>query len=1564
MRAIWTILKYLSRSCTSVSTALVFVLAMCLSGVVVARAQVPASGEIVLNQATLLGALPSSGGSQSGGEPAGDTMAVNSNGDLIATDTFGNDILLFTPQGTTPTVLGSISNPNGVAVDSQNNLYIGLSYTSTVLKIPYVNGTYAAIAATSSSTPNCTGSDTAECIMSNVSLASGSGVVSMVFDAKGDMFFGTTNQNQEGNNPNSIYECTVACLNTGSPVPTLLFTELTASAPNTTGQLSIGGLALDAAGDVFFTDSAIGTANNQESFSSNVKELVITSGTYATDPTVIYAYAPSVPVNFGAEIDGVAVTANGTVYALFQGPQATQMADPSIVAFPEASGGTYSSSTAYLVSTQNGKLMTSDAFGNLYIADDGGNIYEITLDNVTAAPSAVGVASTATNITTILNDGGCTTPPMVSFTPTGTAASAFSAATTGTCMATVTTGAAGASYATTLSFTPAAVGTVSATLTLADNNGSQGTATVSGNGTGTVATPAFSLAGGTYTGTQTVTITDATVGTSIYYTTDGSTPGANTGTSTLYSGPITVSASETVNAIAVDAGDTSSAIAMAAYVINVPGGSATPTFTVAAGTYTTPQQIIISDTSAGVAIYYTTDGSTPGAGTGTSILYSGPIAVTQTETINAIATGGGFGNSGIATALYTIDLPASAFQNVVMSQVTEIGPAAVPSAGGSQSGSVPAGDSMAVNSLGDVIFTDTFGNETLLLSPGVTTPTVLGTTSNPNGVAVDSQNNLFMGFSYSPTVVKVPYSGGTTNAGYAAISVPTSSTPNCTGSDTAECVMSNLTTGSSSSADIVSLLFDAAGDLFYSTGNASGGAGTSNAIFECTAACLYTGTPAAKLIFVEPTASAPSTAGQLNIGGMAFDAQGDLFFTDSAVSSTTTQESFSSNLNELVNTSGTYATDPTVIYHYAPTAVSQYGAEIDGVAVAGNGTVYIVIQAGSGTQAAAPGVLAFPLVSGMYSSSTSYLAAVADVSSAIVSLNGKSMTNDALGNLYIADDSGNIYEVAVDNLTAATAPVQNPTTTTNIYTILNDGGCTATPPTVTFAVTGTAASAFSAATTGTCTATTTLSSTGGAAFATTLTFTPTAVGTNSATLTATDSLNNTGVAAASGAGTPAPPAATPAFSVVAGTYTTVQTVTITDTSTAASIYYTTDGSTPTSSSTLYTAPITVGVTETLNAIATGNGFATSPVATALYTVNLPAAATPTFSVAAGTYTTAQTVSIADTSTGVLIYYTTDGSTPGNGTGTSVLYGGPITVSSTETINAIAVPSSATVSFTNSAVATALYTVNLPVAATPTFLPAAGTYEAVQTVTIADATAGAAIYYTTDGSMPMVGSGTAVPYSGSIQVAATETINAIAVATNYSNSAMATAAYTITLPAPALTITSSDSTVTATAGGTGTVTLTITANAAFNGTMGFACSGFLPIGATCAFSPTSLTVLAGANSTTTLTVAVPAATAALHHGPSPLLPGSMMAAALCILGFRKRRRLQMLLLFVVSAIGLTMFNGCTTTSSKSSTSGQFVVTVTGVSCPVTDLTCASMPQAPPAPQPTSASTSIPLILTVQ
>ena len=78
--------------------------------------------------------------------------------------------------------------------------------------------------------------------------------------------------------------------------------------------------------------------------------------------------------------------------------------------------------------------------------------------------------------------------------------------------------------------------------------------------------------------------------------------------------------------------------------------------------------------------------------------------------------------------------------------------------------------------------------------------------------------------------------------------------------------------------------------------------------------------------------------------------------------------------------------------------------------------------------------------------------------------------------------------------------------------------------------------------------------------------------------------------------------AKPTFSPAAGRYTEAQTVTISCATEGTTIYYTTDGSTPTASSTRYTQPIVVEETTTLKAIAINADNEESPVATAKYSI--------------------------------------------------------------------------------------------------------------------------------------------------------------------------------------------------------------------------------------------------------------------------------------------------------------------------------------------------------------------------
>jgi chitinase len=103
----------------------------------------------------------------------------------------------------------------------------------------------------------------------------------------------------------------------------------------------------------------------------------------------------------------------------------------------------------------------------------------------------------------------------------------------------------------------------------------------SGGSTSTVAAPVFTPAAGTYTSTQTISISSTTSGASIRYTTNGTTPTSTTGT--LYSGPVTIAATTTLKAIAYKSGSTDSSVTSGTYTINT-------------GTGTTP----VNDTDAGI----------------------------------------------------------------------------------------------------------------------------------------------------------------------------------------------------------------------------------------------------------------------------------------------------------------------------------------------------------------------------------------------------------------------------------------------------------------------------------------------------------------------------------------------------------------------------------------------------------------------------------------------------------------------------------------------------------------------------------------------------------------------------------------------------------------------------------------------------------------------------------------------------------------------------------------------------------------------------------------------------
>jgi alpha-tubulin suppressor-like RCC1 family protein len=251
-----------------------------------------------------------------------------------------------------------------------------------------------------------------------------------------------------------------------------------------------------------------------------------------------------------------------------------------------------------------------------------------------------------------------------------------------------------------------------------------------------------------------------------------------------------------------------------------------------------------------------------------------------------------------------------------------------------------------------------------------------------------------------------------------------------------------------------------------------------------------------------------------------------------------------------------------------------------------------------------------------------------------------------------------------------------------------------------------------------------------------------------------------------------PPASAPTFNPAPGTYASSQTVMLSSATSEATIYYTLDGTTPTtSSSSVYSGgTITVSQSETINAMAVATDYNNSAGASAVYVIQ-SSAASPTFSLAAGTYGSPQTVTLSSATAGATIYYTTDGSTPTTSS-SSIASGETIAVSQSETVNAVAIETD-----NSSVTASASYVIQTP-AATPTLSPAASTYTSAQTVTLTSTTAGATIYYTTDGSTPTTTS-SSVASGGTITVSANETVTAIAGAPGFDESTICAVRYVFT-----------------------------------------------------------------------------------------------------------------------------------------------------------------------------------------
>jgi|GEM_PF-2909738 len=164
-----------------------------------------------------------------------------------------------------------------------------------------------------------------------------------------------------------------------------------------------------------------------------------------------------------------------------------------------------------------------------------------------------------------------------------------------------------------------------------------------------VATPTTSLAAGAYISNQLVSLSTATSGATIYYTTDGSNP---TASSAVYTSPLSITGTITLKAIAIKSGMTDSGVMSKTYAISIPQ-VATPTASPAGGSFTSAQSVALSSATSGATIYYTTDGSAPNS---SSAAYSSAISITGATTLKAVAMKSGMNDSAVMTEAYNVQV--------------------------------------------------------------------------------------------------------------------------------------------------------------------------------------------------------------------------------------------------------------------------------------------------------------------------------------------------------------------------------------------------------------------------------------------------------------------------------------------------------------------------------------------------------------------------------------------------------------------------------------------------------------------------------------------------------------------------------------------------------------------------------------------------------------------------------------------------------------------------------------------------------------------------------------------